>query len=286
MKLGRPPFVNRYLNEPGGKVDILGAIEALNYDGGDPLTPEFLEAMVEDVFTEARGDRPHARNYVIILTGGKMWDVGMTNMAKQPRHNGIHVFGSGLNLREREKNQLKQLVENPETDIYLPNTREQLSTSLNKIFTSICEDDDQCAISNPCKNGGKCVDGLDRFACKCAPGFVGRDCSKHCPGPIDLAFLIDASIEMGQQNFYLALNFASELVEQVNLGFNRTRVAAMSYSDRTRAVFYLDSIFNSSQASDAIHGTTFRSGFPDLSDAFSTGQPSICFLVRDNLIYE
>ena len=31
--------------------------------------------------------------------------------------------------------------------------------------------------SNPCKNGGKCKDGLNDFTCECTKGYTGHDCS-------------------------------------------------------------------------------------------------------------
>ena len=37
-------------------------------------------------------------------------------------------------------------------------------------------DNDECA-SNPCKNGGSCIDGLNTFTCTCADGYSGTDCS-------------------------------------------------------------------------------------------------------------
>lgn len=36
--------------------------------------------------------------------------------------------------------------------------------------------DDDCA-PNPCKNGGVCTDGIDAFSCKCAAGFSGPTCA-------------------------------------------------------------------------------------------------------------
>lgn len=31
-------------------------------------------------------------------------------------------------------------------------------------------------ISNPCQNGGQCRDLVGTYECRCAPGFLGRDC--------------------------------------------------------------------------------------------------------------
>ncbi|XP_078572109.1 uncharacterized protein LOC144859362 [Branchiostoma floridae x Branchiostoma japonicum] len=40
-----------------------------------------------------------------------------------------------------------------------------------------CDDTDDCQ-SNPCKNGGTCVDGLDSYSCNCIYGFSGDTCEE------------------------------------------------------------------------------------------------------------
>ena len=44
------------------------------------------------------------------------------------------------------------------------------------LFTDI----DQCN-SNPCKNGGKCIDGINDFLCICTKEYSGKDCSESKP---------------------------------------------------------------------------------------------------------
>ena len=36
-------------------------------------------------------------------------------------------------------------------------------------------DTDECA-SGPCQNGGTCQDGVNGYACQCAPGYEGDHC--------------------------------------------------------------------------------------------------------------
>ena len=38
----------------------------------------------------------------------------------------------------------------------------------------IIEDGNQCS-SNPCKNGGECINGA-QYTCVCVDGFTGADC--------------------------------------------------------------------------------------------------------------
>ena len=48
-----------------------------------------------------------------------------------------------------------------------------------KCFTNcctLCTDINECA-SSPCKNGGRCVDGINGYTCNCAsPGYTGAHC--------------------------------------------------------------------------------------------------------------
>ena len=54
----------------------------------------------------------------------------------------------------------------------------QSNWDINKITDSCysCLTDlDECA-SNPCSNGGLCVNGVNKFTCNCFPGFTGLQC--------------------------------------------------------------------------------------------------------------
>lgn len=39
-----------------------------------------------------------------------------------------------------------------------------------------CQDDVNDCVPQPCYNGGKCIDGVNWFLCECALGFTGPDC--------------------------------------------------------------------------------------------------------------
>ena len=45
---------------------------------------------------------------------------------------------------------------------------------LTPVFTVLV--DHATCVSNPCVNGGTCVDGLNLFTCKCVAGFIGANC--------------------------------------------------------------------------------------------------------------
>ena len=34
---------------------------------------------------------------------------------------------------------------------------------------------DECS-SNPCENGGTCIDGINEYSCQCVAGYIGANC--------------------------------------------------------------------------------------------------------------
>lgn len=42
-----------------------------------------------------------------------------------------------------------------------------------------CEININDCSSNPCANGGTCLDGVNDYTCSCAPGYGGRNCEPH-----------------------------------------------------------------------------------------------------------
>ena len=40
----------------------------------------------------------------------------------------------------------------------------------------ILSDVDECSFSNPCLNGGTCINNAGSYTCRCAPGWTGEKC--------------------------------------------------------------------------------------------------------------
>uniref|UniRef100_A0ACB8E5Q2 Uncharacterized protein n=1 Tax=Sphaerodactylus townsendi TaxID=933632 RepID=A0ACB8E5Q2_9SAUR len=59
----------------------------------------------------------------------------------------------------------------------------------NKSSSFSALDMDECA-SQPCQNGGICLDLERDYSCKCAPLYLGKTCSIRSPGSPDLLLLL------------------------------------------------------------------------------------------------
>ena len=47
--------------------------------------------------------------------------------------------------------------------------------SIHQKCTIDLSDPNDC-LNNPCKNGGTCTDGVNKYSCRCVPGFTDTNC--------------------------------------------------------------------------------------------------------------
>ncbi|XP_048460745.1 sushi, nidogen and EGF-like domain-containing protein 1 [Rhincodon typus] len=77
------------------------------------------------------------------------------------------------------------LLTRPEPPIKLENLEEStnrisLALEIQESETNTKPDDQWECSSNPCKNGGTCVKGMDSYMCDCETGFKGKHCELFC----------------------------------------------------------------------------------------------------------
>ncbi|XP_060690951.1 sushi, nidogen and EGF-like domain-containing protein 1 isoform X2 [Hemiscyllium ocellatum] len=77
------------------------------------------------------------------------------------------------------------LLTRPEPPIKLENLEEStnrisLALEIQESETNTESDDQWECSSNPCKNGGTCVKGMDSYMCDCETGFKGKHCELFC----------------------------------------------------------------------------------------------------------
>ncbi|XP_019485550.1 PREDICTED: collagen alpha-3(VI) chain isoform X2 [Hipposideros armiger] len=78
-------------------------------------------------------------------------------------------------------------------------------------------------------------------------------------GEKDVVFLLDGS-EGVRSGFSLLKEFVQDMVESLDVGPDRVRVAVVQYSDRTRPEFYLNSYMDKQSVVNAVRGMTLLGG--------------------------
>ena len=130
--------VERYLNEPSDREDVMATIDALRYEGDYPFTADALEVMVDDVFTHRHGDRREAQNFAVLITAGQLFSEFQLPVKRRPEEDGIHVFGIGIGLKEGDAEEMNELVSSPD-DLYLEEDAERLNSMVDNIVSKLCE---------------------------------------------------------------------------------------------------------------------------------------------------
>lgn len=105
MAFSSHPQVEWYLNSFGTQAEIINAIPKVRYLGGVTRTGDALEAVRNQMFQYAHGDRSSADNVVIVLTDGNSNDKSDTIHEANNLHRVSHdvisiVVGSGVDLNE------------------------------------------------------------------------------------------------------------------------------------------------------------------------------------------
>ena len=63
------------------------------------------------------------------------------------------------------------------------------------LVTYFVSDVDECS-SNPCENGGTCIDGFNEYSCQCVPGYMGANCETGSYCRFSLSFINSVFVQL------------------------------------------------------------------------------------------
>ncbi|ELU08766.1 hypothetical protein CAPTEDRAFT_228894 [Capitella teleta] len=231
--------VEFHLNDYQTAEDVEQAVGMIPYGAGGTDTAEALRTIRESMFTEARGDREDYPNFIVIVTDG----ISTVNKEETlpeaiiSRMAGIHII---VVSAESDSNnlELKGMASPPVvSNIFTTDRYDELPGLVDGVVAAMCDDYNECE-SNPCQNGGDCMDQLKQFACMCDDRHTGRFCERECTSSQDLVFVFDASGSLNT-DFENSMELAKEVSFGLNYYGDRTRVAAVVFSDVAETKFIL-----------------------------------------------
>nr|XP_014344739.1 PREDICTED: collagen alpha-3(VI) chain isoform X3 [Latimeria chalumnae] len=224
------------LNRYGSKSEIQNAIRSMRLKGGYPInTGEALNFVSRNVFISGAGSRieEDVPQILILLLGGRSSD-DVSGSATTLKRAGVVPFGIGT--RNADPSQLQTISISPDytytvSDFReLPTVRERLSSSLSRLST----------------------EELKRLR-PTVPA-VSDDGFK-----MDLVFLVDGSDDT--VSFFQPIqDFMVRVVETLDIGTDRIRVAVVQYSDDADAEFLLNEYGSKRDVVNAIRRTRHKGG--------------------------
>lgn len=281
------------LNAYDKQQDILQAIENIRYTQGRTNIAAALRLVRETVFNQNNGDRTSAPNVLLLISDGSPTvEIDETiPEAIEARQNGIII--QMISVERKIDLKTKAIASKPhDSNIFFVKRYSQLSTIIKPVADSVCDTIDECS-SDPCLNGGQCINGLNQFFCRCQPLYSGKQCELRCNARRDVVFILDGSGSVSEQ-YELTQKIASEIVWLLNFNQQRTHVGLVTFNDTATARFHLNSYSNQQQVLNAISfgspkGRTHTAAGLDLtlSDMFRfsngdrSGYDNIAILISD-----
>lgn len=161
------------------KQDIKNAIDDMVYQQKYTYTGYAMKLARREVFTGRGGDRPHAKNILLIFTDGEAADPHIARAeSKEMKGEGAHVMSVGFGPRKRVekfKDELEDMASSKDDDVFL-NGLDDLNDIELRLVEAVQPKMD-CS-TFPCRNGATCINVGTSFRCQCTEDYEGYNCAR------------------------------------------------------------------------------------------------------------
>ncbi|KAK5916541.1 hypothetical protein CgunFtcFv8_011516 [Champsocephalus gunnari] len=121
--------------------DLLQAINSLPYKGGNTMTGDAIDYLLQNIFTEAAGSRKGFPKVAMIITDGKSQDP-VEEYAKRLRNIGVEIFVLGI--KGADEDELKEIASTPHNKhVYNVANFDMIQEVQKKIITEVCSGVDE-----------------------------------------------------------------------------------------------------------------------------------------------
>ncbi|KAK3599021.1 hypothetical protein CHS0354_012500 [Potamilus streckersoni] len=259
-----------YLKDYYDKYQLQNAISSIEFEYGKTNTADGLRHVREKLFSSLVGDRPDAQNFVVVITDGLSNIKSDQTIAEADllKSNGVHVYAIGIGKFDRYE--IDKIASAPaDKNAFILEDYASLATISSDIIRATCKDSTVCD-ENPCRNDGRCEPTINGPVCKCTGGYRGNYCEMSCVSRKDIIFVLDSSSSVGEENFELALEFVSSVVEELSRGGSDNRYAMITFSNDVQIVFSLGRYSSAGIVLNAIKYTRYRPGSTNTAGGLRT----------------
>ncbi|XP_044022471.1 collagen alpha-1(XII) chain isoform X2 [Siniperca chuatsi] len=121
--------------------DLLQAINSLPYKGGNTMTGDAIDYLLQNIFTEAAGSRKAFPKVAMIITDGKSQDP-VEEYAKRLRNIGVEIFVLGI--KGADEDELREIASTPHNKhVYNVPNFDMIQEIQKKIITEVCSGVDE-----------------------------------------------------------------------------------------------------------------------------------------------
>ncbi|XP_038644342.1 uncharacterized protein col6a3 isoform X3 [Scyliorhinus canicula] len=223
------------LNTHSTKAEVLNALRKLRLKTGRPLnTGAALDFVTRNVFTPSAGSRSDAgaSQILVLITAGKSRD-DVGRAADAVKQAGIVPIAIGA--KSADTSELRQIVLNPDSVLKLGDFKD-LQTIQRELLSKVRA---VSVIEEPIP------------PIEVAPEEVNKR---------DIVLLIDGSVYVGNVNFIHIRQFITRLIETLDIGSDRVRVAVAQYSDDVKTESYLNSYSTKAELLSHVRGLQVKGG--------------------------
>uniref|UniRef100_A0A6Q2ZEB7 Collagen alpha-1(XII) chain n=1 Tax=Esox lucius TaxID=8010 RepID=A0A6Q2ZEB7_ESOLU len=124
--------LNRYTK----RGELLKAINSLPYKGGNTMTGDAIDYLLQNIFTESAGARKGFPKIAMIITDGKSQDP-VEEYAKRLRNIGVEIFALGI--KGADEDELKEMASTPySTHVYNVPNFDVIKAVQDQLISQVC----------------------------------------------------------------------------------------------------------------------------------------------------
>uniref|UniRef100_UPI00398ED674 von Willebrand factor A domain-containing protein 2-like n=1 Tax=Pristiophorus japonicus TaxID=55135 RepID=UPI00398ED674 len=209
------------MGQYSGLDELLKAIDDIHFNGGNTFTGKALHYVAEHGFMISEGSRIDAPHVLVVLSNSKSHD-SVIHPAQYAKEREIFILSVGAN---RIINQLNDIAGDVQL-AFTYNEPQELDRKVLELRTKIC-------------------------------GFNTPGCFSKS---LDLVFAVDASANVGRQNFRQIKGFVRNVISQFDIDRDLTQVAMVIYSNKPRTLFNLNSFDSEGKIKRAVSSGPFLDG--------------------------
>lgn len=265
LQFAERPRIEFYLNSYSTRQDVVDKISQLRLTGGSVLnTGAAMDYAFSNMFTTSTGSRRRqgVQQVLVLVTGGPIQDE-VKSVADKLALGGVLTFTVSSGQADAEQLRtvafVPDLAYNDRTFSNLPALAEQI---MPKLIT-VVGDTDVTAGSFPDEEGRNCTFSnchkpLNNESAQVIQFFNFLTVS-ITGAERDVAFLIDGTDSV-RQDFSYIRDFIIKVIEPLDVGDDRVRVAVVQHSERPTPNFYLNTYKTKDEVIRAVNGMQLSGG--------------------------